>query len=125
MLKHIAESEAALAARFPKALERTCDGSWKPGLERTNVFDFEDGLRLIISRDDIEGAPFGIHVSASLNPKSELYSLMSSGAILPSLMQGSGVPERCKRLFGLTGLKLMYISEDSGIPHWWKEEKRP
>lgn len=124
MLKHVAESEAALAARYPNALERTCDGTWQPGLQRANVFDFEDGLRLVISRDDIEGASFGIHVSASLDPESEFYKFVSIGYIrMESFIVG--VPNRIERLFGLTGLKLMHVSEDNGVPHWLKEEKRP
>lgn len=75
------EKLEALRARFPKALLRLwyvdhapLPGEPAPYNTREHVFDFEDGLRLIISKDrDAGGEPRHdivghIHVSASVIP---------------------------------------------------------
>lgn len=57
--------------RFQKALEREFNADKisngdpdRPGVHRENVFDYEDGIRLIISKDRARGNLF-IHISAS------------------------------------------------------------
>lgn len=58
-----------LKARFPKALERVWEVTDpmpdRPGLHRENVFDFESGMRLLISRDKLTFEEPEIHISAS------------------------------------------------------------
>lgn len=79
MLPHKPQTLTELRARFPKALTRTYDAisiamyksTDRPGNNRENVFDFEDGLRLIVSRDILEDHP-QIHVSASFEMNSRL-----------------------------------------------------
>ena len=65
------EDIGKLTERFPKALEKI----WvaknnmqdRPGLHREHLFDFNTGLRLLISKDVLDGGKSGpeIHVSAS------------------------------------------------------------
>lgn len=63
-----------LTARFNKALDRVVDvcqmGKKRPGMDRTHVFDFEDGLRMIISIDDYLDEKF-LHLSGSLHKESD------------------------------------------------------
>ena len=62
-----------MAMRFPFAIEKVFskkesdDPKTAPTLQRRHVFDFEGGLRLIISREDLEGE-LGVvfHVSGSV-----------------------------------------------------------
>lgn len=60
-----------LAVRYQKAMEKVYDADKitqgqidRPGLHRENVFDFEDGIRLIISKDRTSGRLY-IHISGS------------------------------------------------------------
>lgn len=67
------ESIDALRARYHRALARVYplrflfDGEDRPGLLRDHIFDFDDGVRLIVSRhvDDGPERTELIHVSAS------------------------------------------------------------
>lgn len=63
----------ALKARFPKALEFVFDavgirdkGLIRPGECVANVFDFEDGIRLIVSRELMPDRTRVLHFSASV-----------------------------------------------------------
>lgn len=73
MLPFEPESEQSLKARFQEALKDRFDVrevennlTERPGLMRKHVFDFQDGLRLIVSNDK-SGNNYYMHVSASLN----------------------------------------------------------
>ena len=68
------ETEEALANRYPEAIAEAINvedikaGKREtPGKERRHVFDFYDGLRLIISRETNGEVEF-VHFSASMNP---------------------------------------------------------
>ena len=50
----------------------------RPGNQRRHVFDFADGLRLIVSRDRLEEGRVGIHVSGSVMPQTNLHELLTS-----------------------------------------------
>lgn len=65
------ESVESMQARFSQALDREFDADKiadgepdRPGLHRENVFDFEDGIRIIISKDRTRGNLF-LHLSGS------------------------------------------------------------
>ena len=67
------EKEFLLTGRFDKALERIfnvedINESDKPGMIRDHVFDCEDGLRLIVSKDLAEGKVY-LHCSGSFKDK--------------------------------------------------------
>lgn len=70
MLPKEPESEDAMRARYAQALE----GVWTPamgvagdtpGKLRRHTFDWPDGLRLIVSMDDLDGKGAKLHVSGS------------------------------------------------------------
>ena len=73
MLEFKAEKVKQLKGRFKAGMERVWDPDTmkddkadRPGLHRENVFDFEDGTRLIASKDQIDGKLF-LHISGSYN----------------------------------------------------------
>lgn len=49
----------------------------RPSLKPQHVFDFEDGLRLILSRDELEKDVVFYHVSASVFEDKELFKKLS------------------------------------------------
>ena len=69
MLPFQKEPLEKLKARFPKAIEKV----WivndpmidRPGLHREHLFDFESGMRLLISKDKLVNEEPELHVSAS------------------------------------------------------------
>lgn len=116
MLKFEAEPLEQLKARFPKALVKiwqvTNPMPDRPGLHRTNVFDFESGMRLLISMDMIVFARPEIHVSASWEfnePRSiqQMNTLVINGY---RSLGGKGV------------LHFLGFSEKA-IPHWVVREE--
>lgn len=77
MLDFIPQSTEELKKRFPEALKAAYDAKKvaaqkleRPGEKREHVFDFEDGVRIVISRDFAEGVEY-IHFSGSVD--NELY----------------------------------------------------
>jgi len=74
-LEFIPEPFEKLKARFNKSLEIVYsttviakDETQRPGQKRENVFDFEDGVRLIIGREIIQAKEV-IHISGSVSEK--------------------------------------------------------
>jgi hypothetical protein len=129
MIPFLPEPLASLRSRYPAALAEPCDTessrlgtSFRPGETRRCVFDCEDGLRLIISRDLHDGLEL-LHVSASINPGSRLWNTLRDGRSGPdefaSLAEG--------RFRDISGdnepLDLALISPEKGIPHWFRDLK--
>jgi hypothetical protein len=80
MLPFEPQPENVLKARYPDAVKETIDIEKidkgeieRPGLNREHVFDFFDGLRLVISRDKM-GLNTVLHVSASMYPTNTFQS---------------------------------------------------
>lgn len=69
------ESIEQLKGRFDAALEDVYDRNSdpRPGEQRKHVFDFENGLRLIISFDKLHDG-WSLHISASCDKDSPLFS---------------------------------------------------
>lgn len=69
-LPFIAESVDSLKKRYSKCIEKTwtlaeVNSGNRPGLHRDYVFDFESGLRLLISKSVFFPNSVDVHISAS------------------------------------------------------------
>src|SRR3954468_23455740 len=113
MLPFEPESLESMQARFPKALERIWvvpsngDMPDRPGMHREHLFDFESGLRLLISIDRLDKANTIIHISASWEYFTPVTFTVAS----------EQVNEAYKSLGGKGHLKLIGVSQ-FGVPHW-------
>ena len=106
MLPRQTESLKALRKRLPAALEDvyTPGQSPRPGEQRKHVFDLENGVRLIISRDRLDSGKAGIHISASaFDGDLELIDVMDAIESVTDI-----TPDR---------RDIKFISE-AGIPHF-------
>jgi len=121
-LEYEPESIEAMRARLPLAFEKVnravdvlAGKALAPSGERTNVFDFPNGLRLILSRDEVDGRNF-IHLSASYRWASAFSSKEMFVASIRHAMDGLGLS------LPLTELP-HDVSPQGGIPHWmWHED---
>lgn len=108
-LPFIPESIESMRARFHKALEKVYipseDMEDRPGLHRENLFDFENGLRLLISKENLQGNK--IHVSAS----------WEGGSPTDPDEATKEVGKAFRTIGGRGILELLGISIQ-GIPHW-------
>ncbi len=116
--------------RFPAAVAQYVDiesvklgTKLHPGELRRHVFDFADGLRLIVSREDWGARGKVIHVSASSEHGSPLFKLLAASVDLAGAAASIGTfIYGVKRKFrGLSGrdaaLTLDSISHEMGVPH--------
>jgi hypothetical protein len=100
----------------------------RPGERRQNVFDFPDGFRLIVSRDQMR-LPIGtcIHFSASVCPGS-----MASLALQTALRVGGRdqmlemfrrtAEKHFERLSGddVSAYEFAGFRPGKGVPHWYR-----
>ena len=108
----------------------------RPGRNRRNVFDHEDGLRMVVSWDAVEDVT-GLHISASVVDDSEVFKaaerirkrLNGEAAVdyLDKLVLGrfqamSDITTRPGKIATTTGRVFHYL-----IPHWspdeWERQK--
>ena len=113
------EPLTALRARYPAALEHVYDAAdlvlgLRPGNQPQHVFDWVDGLRLIVSRERTADGRTAIHFTASILPNTPLSKRMPKADKFPSL-----ACERWQQLAksGRTA-ELVAISTEKGIPHF-------
>lgn len=112
------ETIEELKARYPAALERIWTleqvaAGDRPGLERKYVFDFPDGLRMIISKTEFEDKVVREHLSVS-------WCLpLAENASLISLMKQ--IHKAFADLGGKGHLHLIGVS-DGSIPHFIVEK---
>jgi len=103
----------------------------RPGDKPRHKFDFEDGLRLIISRECGLPKPYRknevlLHLSASVTRNSQLWSRLmfigqATGAARPQVeMVLKRAEEAFRQLSDWEGpIKLLGLSDWKGIPHWY------
>ena len=127
MIPYRPEPLQALRKRYPKAVARVFDSlavkanpTLRPGKSRTHVFDFQDGIRLIVSVD----TGVGLHVSASFIPDTALdrrlkkYARNAGVAAASDRLKREG-EDAYRRLVGPeTRLEFLGFLEGEGIPHW-------
>jgi hypothetical protein len=70
MLPFQPETLEALRARLPQAVAKVQQLDARVGMLRQHVFDFQDGVRCIISVDGIEKNAPSLHLSFSMTPGS-------------------------------------------------------
>jgi hypothetical protein len=122
MLPFQSEPLSQLRARYQAALTNIQDCRERipepiPSELREHVFDCEDGLRLIISRDRETKAELYLHLSASLEVGCELYKSITSGE-LQRWAFASLAQQRFAAISGDNeGFDLLDWSP-RGIPHW-------
>lgn len=135
MLPRMPQPLTALRQRYPFALEHVHDvvairdrGDIRPGEVAANVFDHEDGLRLIVSRERMPDGHVVLHVSASFGPDCQLADElrllatggMPAGDILRLFIDS--IPGRFRELSGHEG-PLTFVGLTSGtIPHFHRRE---
>jgi len=110
------EPTTLLAGRYPAAVAELVDAAAiergereTPGKDPRHVFDFEDGTRLIVSRELIEGAEV-THFSASVDV--ERVKSVGLGFLDLAVCH-------FREISGWKGgVKLVLISEGKQIPHW-------
>jgi hypothetical protein len=124
------ESVGNLAFRYHRCLEKTytineilCGKIAPPSQNRNCVFDFENGLRLIISKE-IFGSKTGLHISASMQEGSELYENCWKLADFNRAKEGkryflSHVVSSFREISSdFRPMKFVEISPEKGVPHW-------
>lgn len=142
----VPESLEAMKARFPEAIEHPYDVDeialrveLRPGMDRKHVFDFEDGIRLIISRDYERGRKPLLHFSGSVDENHIEDWKVKFGAamqVLPTpLLRLNFFFKRTleifpERFFQISGIDVRKREPDhvsSGyVPHWFlKDEELP
>lgn len=83
MLPFTPQSEKILKNRFHLAIKNVYDvmsDKLRPGINPDCVFDFSDGLRMIISKDKVYDEVY-IHITASFNPldwKDDFYTKLKT-----------------------------------------------
>jgi hypothetical protein len=123
-----------LRARYPEALREVFDPqSVTLGMQLPawacprNVFDCEDGLRIIVSRDDLGGrVGVVLHVSAALDPAAPLYRelLRSARHIWPEWARAKFCRLALARWREISGddrlIEFAGYGGAQGIPHWYR-----
>jgi hypothetical protein len=133
MIVFAPESEDRLRSRYAEAIRPVFDPESmalgvqeRPGETRRNVFDFEDGLRLIISRDAIPRPT--LHLSASIYPNTAAYQLLAHQVWRYGLAKAMdafrGEAEARFRAVSGETRPLVYLGifSDKGVPHWVIED---
>ena len=117
MLEFKPESIGSLKKRYPAALEKIwipdAEMSDRPGLRRENVFDGENGLRLIISKERANAVTTVIHFSGSVDDNLR----KPASPLLPLILQ-----EFVTQFREISGdhksIIRMHMISDGGIPHF-------
>lgn len=118
------EPEENLVKRLDKALEKLYNTTKPmkeiPAKSPANHFDFEDGLKLIISRDKKDAGVF-IHFSASYKLESELGRKITNitNPKKATLFFVGTAEDRFRLLSGYQEyIGFLGILGEKGIPHW-------
>ena len=129
-LPHEPQTLAQLQARFPFALSRIHDTAdvitkgidFQLGQKRQHVFDCEDGLRLIMSREREPRGRVFIHLSASWDPTCVFYRKIEQyAATLTDALQL--IEQRYREITGdQRPLRFLGMTFPRGIPHFSIEE---
>lgn len=132
MIPRRAETIEAQRARWAKAIEPVY-GVWRelpdppPSSRPRHVFDLENGLRLIVSKERLVAAEKPeLHVSASVREGSEVFEELDGRPLGLLLCRFSiRVAAALKDLSGKQlELDFVGVSPGKGAPHWVAKEAR-
>jgi hypothetical protein len=113
---------AAVATVFKTSDDGLCY-PYRPGTRRRHVFDWPDGLRLVISRDQMPTGDVVVHFSCSFIAGSEMF-LSAAAAEHPLTWFLDLAVMRFNAVSGYCGVILFGgFSEGKGIPHWYIPQK--
>jgi len=128
------ESFEDLQKRFYKSLEKIyigndiLNGITEPPSQNPNcVFDFSDGLRMIISKE-LDRDETVIHISTSFQDNSELHhKLIEIGNVAMMKAKFRTISELRYRELSSDSrvMKFLGFSEEKGVPHWIIKEDKP
>jgi hypothetical protein len=123
------ETVDAARARYPDAVAY----AFTHEARRRHTFDFDDGLRLIVSHERF-AAPYGssdaIHISASFHPNTPIERRLFGAAIKTRMSEDPAwtrdavekfldmVPLRWGEISGRDAREAMFAGLFEGIPHW-------
>lgn len=103
--------DAALVDVFDMAAIARMPESQRPGMDRKHVFDFEDGIRLLVSRDRMPGGEVIVHISASFDKE-------LSGPLPPLTWDVIAKIKKRWLELGRKPLEFVLITPDKHIPHF-------
>lgn len=86
-----------------------------PGKHPEHIFDFPDGLRLIVSTDQYDDTGAYLHVSASISRDTPMWQEFATATTMPTDFR-TRVQVRVAALGG-PAVTLGYVSNDKGVPH--------
>lgn len=112
----------SLRERYPAALDMIFDctrglPSPSPDSLRTHVFDFGDGLRLVVCRERVRPAEIFLHLCASATPETRVWE-----KFVPRDPRGFHrfVEERFAELTGSFDMEFLGKSQ-IGVFHWFRK----
>lgn len=114
-----AEFTSSMVKRYPDAIletyvtdgvEKKEDMKMRLGENREHVFDFYDGIRLIISKEMLKSKEY-IHLSGSVDKR--IYNGTFDLGLLNKMVEHFREISHDQR-----GLKYLGLSKGAGIPHW-------
>jgi hypothetical protein len=121
-----------MRARYPEAVAICYDaeamartGEPRIGQLPEHVFDWPDGVRLIVSRERHAGYGIGVHVSASFPPTSQFARALAE-CQRPWKRFLEIAEHRFREISGHDGrAELVGVSDTKGVPHWmfWDERR--
>jgi hypothetical protein len=88
----------------------------RPGTHPENLFDFHDGLRLVVSTDRFDFGTY-LHVSASARPDSKVYAALQRGMTLDAMIKLV-----CERVYFVSGgrrVTFEFLTPEKGVPHFY------
>jgi len=117
MLEFKPETIIALKERYKEAIATAYSTEHisknpqeRPGAKRQHVFDFEDGIRIIVSRDLLKGQEF-LHFSGSAMPS--IYKGLSDHSLLSRMIINFA------KISNYSGKVQLAGFSKEGIPHFY------